>query len=417
MKKTLISFNKMETIGSHFRESHNNISGFLVCLLILAGSLGSCAPLIPGILIAGEPESDANRNALEIKDGPALMAKFGFIRDIAVDKHGNVYVYDAEPTPALQPEPYLLTKSLIRKISSSGQVTTLAGKRGDIQGSFYPEPLIGNQEIDVDEEQLYFSNPGCVMRASLDPDSNNQKPELFFGKCLNVEDIEYQISLNDPKVNTSNPECLTLVKSQSNSDYQKSETIFGKCLSSEDIDKLRERPKFDISRLNIALMMINSQHNVYVASANPLTNQSEFYVIHPDGKFTKIENLGIAGYEAVNSQGHFYLVQPGLPGPGQPGTSAIRKFDIEGNEPDIPGVRNLINPQVALAVDHQDNLYLFDENFIKRLSPTGQLEILGKSPKIQFRNIAINPQGTVIYLADLTSVYKLALSQTSGGTP
>ncbi len=417
MKKTLISFNEMGTIVSHFRESHNNISGFLVCLLILAGSLGSCAPLIPGILIAGEPEFDASRNALEIKDGPALMARFEFIRDIAVDKYGNVYVYDAEPTPALQPEPYLLTKSLIRKISSGGQVTTLAGKRGDIQGSFYPEPLIGNQEIGVDEDKLYFSNPGCVMRASLNPDSKNPKSEIFFGKCLNIQEIEYQIALNDPKVNTSNPGCLKLVKSKPDSNNQESETLFGKCLSSEDIDKLRERSRFDINRLNIALMMINSQHNVYVASANPLTNQSEFYVIHSDGKFTKIENLGIAGYEAVNSQGHFYLVQPGLPGPGQPGTSAIRKFDIEGNELEIPGVRQLINPGVALAVDHHDNIYLFDENFIKRLSPTGQLEILGQSPKIQFRNMAINPQGTIIYLADLTSVYKLALSQTSGGTP
>lgn len=356
----------------HFlAEMRTGVFGILVCLLILASSLGSCASLIPGVLIAGEPETDENRNAFEIKDGPALMARFGYIQDIAADEDGNVYVYDAELPPPDQFFSYLLTKSLIRKISADGQVTTLAGKRGDIQGSLYPEPLIGNQKMDVDGGKLYFSNPGCVMRVNLKPDSESQKPETFFGKCL----------------------------------------------SSQEIEELKKNPEFSIGQLN-TLLTVNSQHKVYVRSSKILTKQSESYVIDSDGQFTKIESRFFVASDVVNSQGHFYRVEPGLPGPGTPGKSALRKFDYEGNELDIPGVRQLSNIGGGLSVDHQDNLYMIDEGWlIKRLNPTGKIETLGQSPRIGSRDMAVNPQGTILYLADVTGVYKLALLQPSGGTP
>lgn len=59
-------------------------------------------------------------------DGPASAASFNGPRGIAVDKAGNVYVADSG-------------NNLVRKISTSGEVTTVAGKRGlagNVLGAF-----------------------------------------------------------------------------------------------------------------------------------------------------------------------------------------------------------------------------------------------------------------------------------------
>lgn len=79
-------------------------------------------------------------------DGPAFSATFNAPSDVAVDEQGDVYVADTG-------------NALVRRISTTGDVTTLAGTRG-LQG-FTPGPLPGVIDspgsIALHGTDLYFS--------------------------------------------------------------------------------------------------------------------------------------------------------------------------------------------------------------------------------------------------------------------
>jgi len=95
----------------------------------------------------------AGSGGLGYKDGGKEHAEFAFLRDIDVDAEGNVYVLDANPyVPEKKGTHYL-----VRKIDTSGQVSTLF--RGDplIAGG----PLASPWGMAVSPEgEVYLSNTG-----------------------------------------------------------------------------------------------------------------------------------------------------------------------------------------------------------------------------------------------------------------
>lgn len=72
---------------------------------------GAAAPVV----LAGQPDNDPS-DSLTAMDGQGTSARFASIRDLAVDAAGNAYVVDGG--------------NLVRKISPSGDVRTLAGRPG-----------------------------------------------------------------------------------------------------------------------------------------------------------------------------------------------------------------------------------------------------------------------------------------------
>ncbi len=86
-------------------------------------------------------------------DGPAASATFNDPNQVALDGQGNLYVADSG-------------NALIRRISTSGNVTTFAGTRG-LQG-FAPGPLPGTLDpptgIAIHGNDLYFAMPSAIGR-------------------------------------------------------------------------------------------------------------------------------------------------------------------------------------------------------------------------------------------------------------
>ncbi len=86
-------------------------------------------------------------------DGPAASATFNHPTALAVDAQGNLFVADTG-------------NALIRRLSTSGDVTTFAGTRG-LQG-FMPGPLPGVLDaptsIAIYGNDLYFAMPGAIGR-------------------------------------------------------------------------------------------------------------------------------------------------------------------------------------------------------------------------------------------------------------
>jgi sugar lactone lactonase YvrE len=86
-------------------------------------------------------------------DGPAASATFNAPTQVAIDGQGNLYVADTG-------------NALIRRISTSGNVTTVAGTLG--ARGFAPGPLPGTLDpptgLAIHGDDLYFAMPGAIGR-------------------------------------------------------------------------------------------------------------------------------------------------------------------------------------------------------------------------------------------------------------
>ena len=114
---------------------------FTIILIILLSSLKTHAQIV---------STYAGTGGIGNQDGPRLTATFLTINYITIDNQGNVYVSDYQGHK-------------IRKISTDGMVSTLAGTgvQGDINGSGSSARLRFPTGIDVDSEgNVYFADSG-----------------------------------------------------------------------------------------------------------------------------------------------------------------------------------------------------------------------------------------------------------------
>lgn len=339
-------------------------SWFFFCNLV------SCVEVGSHILIAGQRLQDNYNYEKSIsKDGPALMASFSFIRDLAVDDKGNLYVVD-EPYYTELPTLYdkqLRSNTLIRKISSDGRVTTFAGKNKELSdNTVYTIPLIGLINIEILDGFIYFNNYGCVLRYDLNQTSSKQF-----------------------------------------------ETMIGQCVSSENAEKASESPKYiPNSEINITELLGDGYKRIYFGVS--VDNKSYAYMIQNNEVIKLEKNYMKRKFSAVDSKSNFYYVESGPPGPGLAGVSTLHKLDLNGDYQEIPGVMKLHSPGISISIDKQDNIYLFDESHIKRLNPQGQVKTISnlrdpQGRKIMAKELFVTPDATRLYVYDDTSVYQILL--------
>ena len=332
----------------------------------MANGLTSCASIPTVTLYAGLPFIPPQKLG-QSKDGPALMARFTAIEDLDIDQEGNIYVVDRN----VQENGNSFSYTLIRKISPDGQVTTFGGKNPNSDTkALYSLPLLNRIEIEIVNNFLYFSNLGCLIRFDLN--TSAQAPHF--------------------------------------------NEVIGKCVSPEDAEQAFLDPSFlpDTKR-RFDLLYSNGDKILYFrgySDSDVVSNNAEItYSLNNKQELQKLPHTFNALYQAVDSKGYFYRNQEGSPGPGPGGPSSILKYDVEGSRdtPPILGYQQLKSPQL-FTIDRKDNLYVIDDNLIKRLTSTGKLEVLAHAPQSKIHLMRVNPESTILYLTDVTGLYKLPLS-------
>ena len=343
------------------------LNWIFACSLLMANGLASCASIPTVTLYAGLPFVPPQKLA-QSKDGPALMARFTAIEDLDIDQEDNVYVVDKN----VQENGNSFSYTLIRKISPNGQVTTFGGKNPNSDSkALYSLPLLNKIEIEIINNSLYFSNLGCLIRFNINESNREAHFNEVMGKCISAEDAEHAFL---------DPSFLPETKRIFDSFYSNGDSV------------LYFR---DYNSSNIA------------GRSSEITN----YSLNNKLEIQKLPHFFDATYKGVDSKGYLYRNQEGSPGPGSGGPSSILKYDVEGSRdtPPILGYQQLKSPQL-FTIDRKDNLYVIDDNLIKRLTSTGKLEVLAQAPQSKIKLMRVNPESTTLYLTDVTGLYKLPLS-------
>lgn len=157
-------------------------------LILLAIGLVACSAPPATMLLSGMPEEVEYTVPGASKDGPALLARFKHIQDLALDRNGNVYVVD---------------EKVIRKLAADGTVSTFAGHNPDSEAkAVYSLPFDSGTEIAMIDQSLYFTNQGCLLRYDLNQAARSPQFEVIVGKCNSPEDAKEPMAVfgfNQPR--------------------------------------------------------------------------------------------------------------------------------------------------------------------------------------------------------------------------
>jgi sugar lactone lactonase YvrE len=264
---------------------------------------------------SGRVETLAGNGKNGSDDGSALAASFGWPHGMALDRGGNLYVTD-------------LTEHVIRRISASGVVTTVAGKpgqRGSADGVGSAARFDTPYSVVVDSlGNLIVADTGNGVFRRITPDGGvttlaGKVGELGFsnGKGAEVRLMYVQAMVIDKDDNIYFTENMHTVRKLSPSGEVT--TFAGAPYSPGSVDDLAPFARFSSPR-NLAM---DARGNVYVCDSGNGTVRR----ISPDGYVTTVM--------------------------GQPGASILQL-----------GVGGSLNGPLAIAVSPEGRLFVLSEGAI-----------------------------------------------------
>lgn len=301
-------------------------------------------------------------------NGASSEARFYYLNSIAVDSKDNVYIGDRDPSQS--------NNTVIRKITSNGEVTTFVMTKGEVK-------LYGVYSIAFDKnDNMYISDISSL---------NILTSNLFFSKITGDSD---------------------LISSNNYSDGLASNAIFSS-IRGVAIDKKGNIIVADTG--NNMIRKISSERIVTTLAGSPaglnnsignfarfnspvdiaLDNNGNYYVIDKDNSvIRKITSTGFVSTFAGRL----------LP------TDVI--FDIDFDSKD--GNNNLatFNSPIRITLDTNKNIYVLEYFKVRKITPNGNVTTLNLSNQdiYNFQGIVIDNSGYIYITAlmdDVSSIYKI----------
>jgi sugar lactone lactonase YvrE len=301
-------------------------------------------------------------------DGNGTNAQFSSPRQLAIDQNGNLYVADAN-------------NSEIRKITSSGTVTTVAGM---VAGFSSPNATIPTANfhfpngITVDPSgNLYIANSGSNVINKITPTGQ------FLAILSPNPDISSETNYSEPlgvaadsegNVFVANTFANTILKISSDGVVT---TLAGSSVSPPgNQDGNGATATFYYPHA----LTVDSSGNVFVAD----TYNGLIRKVTPSGDVTTFAGLGVVYFISprgivFDSQGNLYV--------SDIATNLINKITPSGKVSVFAGTANvpgsldglgtnaMFNFPYGLAIDPEDNIYVADTNnhVIRKITPAGMV--------------------------------------------
>ena len=338
---------------------HNRSLIVLAVLALLAvGVVAACAPAPTPVPPTAIPVPTNTPLPAPTPGGPVSWVwtitgepdKFGAPTGLAVDKQGNLLVYD-------------VGNARIVKYSPAGKLITQWGSRGAGDGQFGLVPMGTGPSSEMTMGDLKVDSQGNIYVA----DQGNRRIEKFDsnGKFLLAWGTEGEGDgqFGSPIGVAVDSKGNVYVSDQKMSRVQKFDAN-GKFLT-----KFGSSGSGNGEFANMAYLVTDDQDNVYVTDLNTGYVQK----FNPDGKFlAKWENCGDRGFlrptgVAVDNQGNLYVTELGPRAEGAtPVGHRVCKFDRAGHFVFAWGGKGIGDGQFqrpyAIAVDAEGNVYVADTN-------------------------------------------------------
>ena len=367
---------------------------------------------------AGDVAIFAGAGASGSADGPAALATFAYVADVALDRVGNVYVADRD-------------NFTIRRISTSGFVTTVAGTAGhsgSADGVGGAARFAGPEGIAVDPTgAIYVADAGnnTIRRIGLDGAVSTIAGKA--GVDTSADGVGAAASFAEPRgITADNLGTVFVADVQANSIRKVTlagevTTIAGSLPATGAVDGSGPVARFS----NPGNVAIDASGTIYLADAgNNLIRK-----ITSTGVTTTLAGkAGVAGTADGALMSATFDSPSGIAlGPGgtvyvaDSGSHRIRRISPDGMVATIAGA-NWPTPvggffpiagsvPVAIAVDGSGNAYVADSgmNMIRKVSPDGGDSVLTTATAP--RGVAVDTNGNV-YVSDSGSqtIRKIAVS-------